>query len=142
MPTFIVAKLWVFTILAFFLLSNELLILDRWACSSWEKCKRLYSLSFSGVVIAAGPLSGTPASRSLAHGLSYANVPVATPSRAAPILEQKLLCDVARPSTQRYIWATTWGWQDSSSIVKHSTSNYDSQKLEDDQQNDIIIHKY
>ena len=42
----------------------------------------------------------------------YANVPVATPSCGAPVLEQKLLCDVARPSTQRYIWATTWGWRD------------------------------
>jgi len=38
-----------------------------------------YSLSFSGVVIAMGPLSGTPASRSHAHGFSYANVPVAMP---------------------------------------------------------------
>jgi len=61
------------------------------------------SLSFSGVVIAAGPLSGTPASRSLAHGLSYVNVPVATSSRGAPVLEQKLLCDMARLSTRRYI---------------------------------------
>jgi len=47
-------------------------------------------------VIASGPLSGTTVSRSLAHGLSYANVPVATPSRGAPVLKQKLLCDVAR----------------------------------------------
>ena len=62
-----------------------------------------FNLSFSGVVIAAGRLSGSPASRSLAHGLPYANVPVATLSRGAPVLEQKLLCDVARPSTQRYI---------------------------------------
>jgi len=89
-----------------------------------------YSFSFSGVVIAAGPLSGTPASRSLAHGLSYANVPVATPSRGALVLEQKFLCDVARPSAQRYIWATTWGWHDpqpwSAACLweGHSTSNH------------------
>jgi len=88
------------------------------------------SVSFSGVVIATGPLSGTPASRSRAHGLSYANVPVATLSRGAPVLEQKLLCDMARPSTQRYIWATTWGWHDpqpwSAACLweGHSTSNH------------------
>jgi len=63
-------------------------------------------------VIAAGPLSGSPASRSLAHGLPYANVPVATLSRGLPVLEQKLLCDVERPIIQRYICATTWDWDD------------------------------
>ena len=47
-----------------------------------------YSLSFPGVVITAGPLSGTPASRSLAHGLSYPNVPLATPSRGALFLNK------------------------------------------------------
>ena len=41
-----------------------------------------------------------------------------------------LLCDVARPSTHRYIWATTWGWHDrqpwSAACLweGHSTSNH------------------
>jgi len=59
-----------------------------------------------------GASSCTSASRSLTHGLSYTNVPIATPSRSALVLEQKLLCDMAHPSTQRHIWATTWGWHD------------------------------
>jgi len=59
----------------------SLLILRKVSCS----------LYISGLVIAAGPLSSTPASRSLAHDLSYANVPGATPSRGAPVFEQKLL---------------------------------------------------
>jgi len=42
-----------------------------------------------------GASSGIPASRSLVHCLSYANVPVATLSLGSPVLEQKLLCDVA-----------------------------------------------
>jgi len=51
-------------------------------------------------------------SKALAHGLTYTNVPVATPSCGALILEQKLLCSMVRPSTQRYICVTTWGLQD------------------------------
>ena len=102
----------------------------RWATHLDKSVSVSYGLSFSGVVTAAGLLSGTPASRSLAHGLSYANVPVATPSRGAPVLEQKLLCDVACLSTQRYIWATTWGWHDPQPWLAaclwegHSTSNH------------------
>ena len=101
----------------------------EWAAHLEKSVSVSYSLSFSGVVIAAGPLSGTPASRSLAHGLSYANVPIAMPSHGAPVLEQKLLCDMVCQSTQWYIWATTWGWHDpqpwSAACLweGHSTSN-------------------
>ena len=116
--------------IAIFVGADELLISNRWACSSWEKCKRLLQPHLFRCSDAAGPLSGTPASSSLAHGLSYANLPVATPSSGVPLLEQKLLCDVARPTTQRYIRATTWGWHDpqpwSAACLwdGHSTSNH------------------
>jgi len=83
----------------------SLLILDWWACSSWGKCKRLLQPLLYRCIGRRGASSGTSASRLLAYGLFYENVPLATPSRGAPVLEQKLLYDVARPSTQRYIWA-------------------------------------
>jgi len=67
----------------------SLLILDWWwACSYWEKCKRLLQPLFFRCSDRRGASSGTSASRSHAHGLSYAHVPVATPSRGALFLNK------------------------------------------------------
>ena len=56
----------------------SLFILIGWAFTSWETCKRLPEPLLFKCSNRRGASSGTPA-RSLAHCLSYANLPVATP---------------------------------------------------------------